>query len=211
MQAVIISHARHFIRMLSIALLLISSTSCSIFHGPVQKPAQQSAQYLLQEIDKQQLSSVEQLTTLFTAQNTQRALPKQTKKALKKHPAIAAELLLVMSKSDTPQQALIHHIEAQEKYQSDYIYVALALFPIDGYRLAEKLAASDRIESDVITTASLRAGFDPALIFPATAANEQEYRIVPLMESASITVYNQTQNTQATIQFKAQGDSEWQQ
>lgn len=210
MQAVIISHARHFIRMLSIALLLISSTSCSIFHGPVQKPAQQSAQYLLQEIDKQQLSSVEQLTTLFTAQNTQRALPKQTQKALKKHPAIAAELLLVMSKSDTPQQALIQHIEAQEKYQSDYIYVALALFPIDGYRLAEKLAASDRIESDVITTASLRAGFDPALIFPATAANEQEYRIVPLMESASITVYNQTQNTQATIQFKAQGDSEWQ-
>ncbi|MEI8649065.1 hypothetical protein P4S73_16170 [Paraglaciecola sp. Hal342] len=85
------------------------------------------------------------------------------------------------------------------------------MYPVDGYRLAEKLAASDKIDNETITTASLRAGFDPAIISPPTAANNDGYRIVPLMESASITLYNQTENASADIQFKAQNDAQWQQ
>jgi hypothetical protein len=159
---------------------------------------------------EQKLSSVQDVLTLVRAKSTQAHLPKQTRKALKRYPQIAADLLVTLSENDNNQQSIIRLIEQQTKRQNNYIYVALSLYPIHGYRLAEKLAASDKIDNETITTASLRAGLDPAIIFPATAANDEEYRIVPLMQSASITLYNQTQTTTADIQFKAVADNEWQ-
>lgn len=198
------------LRTLIFTLLLIVLTGCSTFHAPRIEPTQQAAQYFLQEMNKQRLTSAEQLLAFFKEQKTQKALPNQTKKALDKYPKIAATLLLAMNKGETPQQSVIQFIAHQKQNQGDYIYVALTLYPIDGYRLAEKLSESNEIESSTITTASLRAGFDPALIFPATSASDEEYRIVPLMESASITLYNQTENSSAEIQFKALDDTQWQ-
>ncbi len=191
-------------------VFILSVTGCSIFHAPERKPSEQPAPYLLESMKEQKLSSVQDVLTLVRAKSTQAHLPKQTRKALKRYPQIAADLLVTLSENDNNQQSIIRLIEQQTKRQNNYIYVALSLYPIHGYRLAEKLAASDKIDNETITTASLRAGLDPAIIFPATAANDEEYRIVPLMQSASITLYNQTQTTTADIQFKAVADNEWQ-
>ena len=210
MQAYLVQTSRHIVSIISLALLLITITSCSVFHAPVKEPAQQAAQYLLQKIDRQKLTSNAQIRSFIKDKTSVRPLPNNTKKALKKYPDIAADLLLAMSKSENPQQGAMQLITRQKKQQSNYVYVALTLFPIEGYRFAEKLSLSDHISNEAITTASLRAGFDPALIFPATAANDDDYRIVPLMQSASITLYNQTQTTTADIQFKAVADNEWQ-
>lgn len=211
MLANIYLNIRTISRISFVIYLLIGLTSCSIFYAPVKTVAQQPAQYLLGEIDKQHIETPKPLMAMLKTQKTRQALPKQTRKAVKKYPQIAANLLLAMKMSNPPQQAVLEYIDRHSEHQSDYIYVALTLFPIDGYRLAEKLSLNDKIENKVITTASLRAGFDPALIFPATAANADEYRIVPLMQSASITLYNQSENSAAEIQFKAQNDTQWQQ
>tara|TARA_R100000687_G_scaffold58694_4_gene47218 strand:+ start:1900 stop:4359 length:2460 start_codon:yes stop_codon:yes gene_type:complete len=160
---------------------------------------------------EQQVSSSEALLTLFKTKAVQSHLPKQTKKAFNKYPKIAADILLTLDKNAESQSSIIELIEQKKKKQNTYIYVVFTMYPVDGYRLAEKLAASDKIDNETITTASLRAGFDPAIISPPTAANNEGYRIVPLMESASITLYNQTENASAEIKFKAQNDTQWQQ
>ncbi|MBJ2135072.1 right-handed parallel beta-helix repeat-containing protein [Paraglaciecola chathamensis] len=174
-------------------------------------PTQQPAQFLLHKMHEQQVSSSQALLTLFKTKAVQSHLPKQTKKAVNKYPKIAADILLTLDKNAESQSSIIELIEQKKNKQNTYIYVALTMYPVDGYRLAEKLAASDKIDNEIITTASLRAGFDPAIISPPTAANNDGYRIVPLMESASITLYNQTENASAEIQFKAQNDTQWQQ
>lgn len=199
-----------FIRMLFVSLVILITTSCSIFHAPEKKPTQQPAQFLLHKMHEQQISSSEALLTLFKTKAVQSHLPKQTKKTVNKYPKIAADILLTLDKNAESQSSIIELIEQKKKKQNTYIYVVLTMYPVDGYRLAEKLAASDKIDDETITTASLRAGFDPAIISPPTAANNDGYRIVPLMESASITLYNQTENASADIQFKAQNDTQWQ-
>tara|TARA_R110000765_G_scaffold386026_1_gene477887 strand:- start:55 stop:2664 length:2610 start_codon:yes stop_codon:yes gene_type:complete len=200
----------HFIRRAVFSIyILISLTGCSIFYTAEKTVGKQPANFLLQEMDKQHLASPSQLFVLFKNPNTLKELPTQTKQALKKHPDIAADLLLAMNKSPEPQQNAMKLIENRKDNQREYIYVALTLYPIDGYRFADKLSLSDKITIENITTASLRAGFDPALIFPATAASDEDYRIVPLMQSASITLYNQTQYITADIQFKEQAGSDW--
>ena len=200
-----------FIRTLFVSLVILITTSCSIFHAPEKKPTQQPAQFLLHKMHEQQVSSSQALLTLFKTKAVQSHLPKQTKKAVNKYPKIAANILLTLDKNAESQSSIIELIEQKKKKQNTYIYVVLTMYPVDGYRLAEKLAASDKIDNETITTASLRAGFDPAIISPPTAANNDGYRIVPLMESASITLYNQTENASADIQFKAQNDTQWQQ
>ncbi|MDO6559201.1 right-handed parallel beta-helix repeat-containing protein [Paraglaciecola chathamensis] len=200
-----------FIRTLFVSLVILITTSCSIFHAPEKKPTQQPAQFLLHKMHEQQVSSSQALLTLFKTKAVQSHLPKQTKKAVNKYPKIAADILLTLDKNAESKSSIIELIEQKKKKQNTYIYVVLTMYPVDGYRLAEKLAASDKIDNETITTASLRAGFDPAIISPPTAANNDSYRIVPLMESASITLYNQTENASADIQFKAQNDTQWQQ
>ena len=190
-------------------VFILSVTSCSIFHAPEKKPSQRPAQFLLESMKEQKLSAAQDVITLIKTKSIQAQLPKQTRKALKRHPKIAADLLVTLSENANNQQSIIRLIEQQTKRQNNYIYVALSLYPIDGYRLAEKLAASDKIDNDTITTASLRAGLDPAIIFPPTAANDEEYRIVPLMQSASITLYNQTVYSSAEIHFKATEEDQW--
>ncbi|GAC23347.1 hypothetical protein GMES_1048 [Paraglaciecola mesophila KMM 241] len=174
------------------------------------QPVTQPATTLIKEIKAEQLFTETQVISMFSAQSTNETLPKSTQKALKTYPALAANLLITMSKNENIQQSIIEFIEKRRELQSEYIYVALTLYPIDGYRLAEKLALSNDIDNEIIKTASLRAGFDPALIFPATAAGDLDYRIVPLMESASITLYNQNEDSSAAIWFKAQSDAQWQ-
>jgi hypothetical protein len=212
MQAISFLSTRQTLLGLFIVMVLIVINGCAIFHAKTAIPKLPPADYLLAQVEQQGLSTHDELLALIKAKDTQRKLPKKTKQAFNKHPLIAADLLSAMSQSPAPQYAIISRIERLESpQQKNYIYVALTLFPIDSYRLAEELALSDSIDSEVVTTASLLAGLDPAFIFPPTASSDNEYRIVPLMESASITLYNQTEDASADVQFKATSESQWHQ
>tara|TARA_R110001583_G_scaffold73469_1_gene204407 strand:- start:8328 stop:10913 length:2586 start_codon:yes stop_codon:yes gene_type:complete len=209
MQIRTISKQHPRLRIIFLLFILFGSTSCSIFEAPTTDIAQQPSEYLLSEMYRQGIDTSEQLRDMLKTTKIHNALPQQTQAAIKEYPVITKDLLLAMSKQKNHQLAAIHYIEKHTAQPNNYIYVALSLFPIDGYRLAEKLSLSDKITEEHITTASLRAGFDPALIFTATASNDEGYRIVPLMQSASITLYNQTEDSTAEIKFKATDDNEW--
>lgn len=212
MQVITFHSTRQAMLGLLIVMLLIALSGCTIFHAKTATPKLPPAEYLLEKIEQQKLSTNNELLALIKANKTQKALTKKTNKAFKQHPQIAADLLTAMSQSHSPHQAVISLIDSlKSPQQENYIYVTLTLFPIDSYRLAEELALSDNIDTNVVTTASLLAGLDPAFIFPPTASSDDDYRIVPLMESASITLYNHTKDTSAEVKFKAQGDAQWQQ
>lgn len=212
MQVITFRLAHQLVHALLILLLLVAVNGCAIFEAQTTAPKLPPADYLLDKVKQQNLTTHDELFALIKAKDIQKNLPKKTNQAFKKHPVIAADLLSAMSQSRAPQQAIISLIERLESpQQKNYIYVALTLFPIDSYRLAEEFALSDNIDNEVVTTASLLAGLDPAFIFPPTASSDDEYRIVPLMESASITLYNQTEDASANIQFKAASDSQWHQ
>ena len=181
-------------------------SGCGIFHAPDKHPSSQPGQYLIQEINNRQLSTSKQLLSLFKETH---AFPNKTHEALTEYPLITANLLLSVINSHSPPSAMVDYIAEQNEQQEDTLYVALSLYPIDGRRLAEKLAKSQRVKKSIITTASLRAGFDPALLFPATAAG-QNIRITALFNSASITLFDQDESTQVDVLFRATNDEQWQ-
>ena len=162
MQIHVISKQHSRLRIIFLLFVLLGSTSCSIFEAPTTEIAQQPSEYLLSEMHRQGIDTSEQLRDMLRTTKIRNALPKQTRAALKEYPVITVDLLLAMSKQKNHQLAAIHYIEKHTAEPNNYIYVALSLFPIDGYRLAEKLSLSDKINEEHITTASLRAGFDPA-------------------------------------------------
>ena len=144
MQVITFHSTRQAMLGLLIVMLLIALNGCTIFHAKTATPKLPPAEYLLEKIEQQKLSTNDELLALIKANKTQKALPKKTNKAFKQHPQIAADLLSAMSQSHSSHQAVVNLVEPlKSPQQESYIYVALTLFPIDSYRLAEELALSD--------------------------------------------------------------------
>ena len=105
--------------------------------------------------------------------------------------------------------AIVELSESHATQTKEWITLALQLYPIDAYRIVEQLYADSAIKSETLESAALLAGLDPARIFPATASSNLSYRIVPLIHSASLTVYNQTEEANTRVWYKPSSTTQW--
>lgn len=97
----------------------------------------------------------------------------------------------------------------QPEKTSDFIELALRLFPSKKMQLIEDLKLEESIDEEEIMLAAIRSGTSPADISTPTASGDT-HRIVPLMHSASITLFDQDEDSTAEVRFKKVGENQWQ-
>ncbi len=119
-----------------------------------------------------------------------------------------ARILNEAQKSNVVQAVSSLCAEQPEK-AADFIELALRLFPSKKMLLVENLKLDHSIDEDAIMLAAIRSGISPADIAPPTASGET-HRIVPLIHSASITLFDQHEESTTKVRFKKVGESQWQ-
>lgn len=166
----------------------------------------QLGDYFIKEIKEQQLNNqsevVEMLQNpIFTSKKSNRFLIKNKQDI--------ATLLLEIIMYQNVTQAVIHLSETRAPKTEKWITLALQLYPIDAYRIVDQLYADSSIQSTKLQSAALLAGLNPARLFPATASSDADYRVVPLIHSASLTVYNQVEYANTQLWFKPSSTTDW--
>ncbi len=116
--------------------------------------------------------------------------------------------ILNKAKNSTIIQAVSSLCAEQPEKAADFIELALRLFPSKKMLLVENLKLDHSIDEDAIMLAAIRSGISPADITPPTASGET-HRIVPLIHSASITLFDQMQDSDTQLRYRKKGNSNW--
>ncbi|WP_233269081.1 right-handed parallel beta-helix repeat-containing protein [Paraglaciecola sp. L1A13] len=191
----------------TLIFMIISMIGCSRFHAPQKlSVTSQPGSYLISKIKEQQLNSQSEVVAML--QNPAFTSKKSNSFITKNRQNVASLLLEIMA-SQNVTQAVIHLSETEVSTTEKWVTLALQLYPIDAYRIVEQLYADSTIETTTLESAALLAGLNPARIFPATASSDTDYRIVPLIHSASLTVYNQNEDTKTRLWFKLNASTDW--
>lgn len=194
-------------RTLFAIFFVINVLGCSQFHAPQKiSTTDQIGSFLIQEVKAQQLSSRSEIIKLLD--NPAYSVKKSNRFLIKHKQNVAAFLLQIMH-SQSVTQAIVELSESHATQTKEWVTLALQLYPIDAYRIVEQLYADSAIKSATLESAALLAGLDPARIFPATASSNLDYRIVPLIHSASVTLYNQTEDSNTRVWFKPSSTTQW--
>tara|TARA_R110001599_G_scaffold122530_1_gene294572 strand:- start:27708 stop:30275 length:2568 start_codon:yes stop_codon:yes gene_type:complete len=194
-------------RTLFAIFLVLTMLGCSQFRAPQKiSTTDQIGSFLIHEVKAQQLSSRPEIVELL---DNPAYSVKKSNRFLIKHKQNVAALLLQIMHSQSVTLAIVELSESHATQTKEWITLALQLYPIDAYRIVEQLYADSAIKSETLESAALLAGLDPARIFPATASSNLSYRIVPLIHSASLTVYNQTEEANTRVWYKPSSTTQW--
>lgn len=90
-----------------------------------------------------------------------------------------------------------------------YTYLALALVANQQQQVVSQLRQAECFSEKLIVSAALEAGADPSHLLAAAAAGEFDYRITPLIRSASITLFNQSEDTSNQLYFREKSAEVW--
>ena len=138
----------------------------------------------------------------------QKKLEDDVLRLVKVYPDMSAYLFAEYARGVEPADAMKRGIEY--KYDTDaMLELTYLISPEDKIILTQNLYFSRVFEFDDIARAAVNAGLDPSQTLPATAAGTDTYRITPLIESASITIYNRKESDTAKVQYRKAGTDEW--
>jgi len=190
-----------------IICIILSLVSCAQFDTPERLAISgQPGDYFVKQIKDQKLESQKAIVAMLQQREYQ---SKNTKAYLANNASDTATLLQIISRSEDVSQAIIQLSKTPSDKTEKWIILALKLYPIDAYRIVEQLYADSLIVESTLESAALLAGLEPAKIFSATASSDLAYRVVPLIHSASLTVYNQEEEAKTRLWFKPSTSSEW--
>lgn len=187
--------------------MIMSLVSCAQFDA--QEPVTISGQpgdYFVKQIKEQKLNNQKDIVAML--QHPQYK-SKKTKTYLTKDVQETATLLKEIAGTQDISQAIVQLSKAKPNKTEKWLGLALKLFPIDAYRIVEQLSGDSTIEQALLESTALAAGLEPGKIFPPTASSDQDHRIVPLIHSASLTVYNQYEGVETKLWYKPSTSSEW--
>ena len=88
------------------------------------------------------------------------------------------------------------------------LHALLTIFPIDNYSIIRRVRKMDVIGNEQLLSAIVQAGLDPTLAMEITASG-LENTITPLIHSASITLYNQVEESTNDIKYRQVGAEVW--
>jgi hypothetical protein len=196
----------HFLVLASVLFVV----SCAQHKVATPNLGMQPGKLLLVKMQNEKVSGVEAISAWLKRQNK---LPDPAQNALQQYPYESALLLQAFSTksaSTSIDQALLTLLEQHKQDISALSYIALSLYPIDAYRLADLLKQQADIDEQTIIIASLQAGLDPSRFMQPTASRELDDVIVPLIHSASLTLFNQQASYTASVKFKPLNSPTWQ-
>ena len=166
----------------------------------------QPGDYFVKQITEQKLTNQQQIVAML--QHTQYQSPK-TKAYLTKDLQDTATLLKEISGTQDISQAIIQLSKVKPNKTEKWLGLAIKLFPIDAYRIVEQLSGESTIEQAIIESTALAAGLEPSRILPPTASSDLDHRIVPLIHSASLTVYNQYEGVETKLWYRPSTIDKW--
>ncbi|CAH0529070.1 hypothetical protein [Vibrio hippocampi] len=79
----------------------------------------------------------------------------------------------------------------------------------DKLLLTDNLLFIPTLDSDTIRDVAILSGVDPSYVTSATATGDISYRITPLLESVSLSLFNKTESDHASVQYRELGSDEW--
>jgi hypothetical protein len=192
-----------------LACMLIC-VSCAQYKTSTPSPGLQPGALLLAKMQDEKVSGVDRISSWL---KQQKKLPDTAQQAIQQYPQESAWLLQAFSTkgaNTSIDHALLTLLEQHNQHIGTLSYLALSLYPIDAYRLADLLTQQADIDEQTIIIASLQAGLDPSRFMQPTASRELDDVIVPLIHSASLTVFNQQASHTASVKFKTLDSSTWQ-
>lgn len=89
-----------------------------------------------------------------------------------------------------------------------YIELGLTLFPLLQKQIVDGLLLNETISEEEVLNAAISAGMDPYTTLPSTASGVDPI-VTPLIHSASITLFNQTESTENILQYRDEESDEW--
>ena len=116
--------------------------------------------------------------------------------------------LIVLAKQKGITQAVDQLASSQPERGVVFAELALNLFSQQRMQIIENLRLDSSLQEDEIISAALRTSLSPDEVAQPTASGV-EYEIVPLIQSASITLFNQDSSKEASVQYREEGSSEW--
>ncbi|RDV28171.1 right-handed parallel beta-helix repeat-containing protein [Alteromonas aestuariivivens] len=122
----------------------------------------------------------------------------------------AARLLISMLESQPLATALEQKFSDDPAHAMKYLRSAYSLFPIERYDVMHNAALAKKLLPKRMENLAASMYLDPSRAFPSPATSESDAFIQPLIESASVTIFNQPASAIAQIQFKADGAQHWQ-
>lgn len=116
--------------------------------------------------------------------------------------------LIVLAKEVGAAQATEAMISSQPERGAVFAELALRLFHSDRLQIIEHLRLDSTLSESAIIEAALNAKVPANKVAPPTAAGT-EYEIVPLINSASIVLFQQSSERTAFVAFKEKDKSDW--
>jgi hypothetical protein len=132
-----------------------------------------------------------------------------TPETLLKNKQITAQLLIDHFETKDFITALMKNVLISKKDAKDWLTVALVMNPEEYEKIRDAIGNIDIISNSEFEIAALSAGIERSQVITSTSSEASEYRITPLISSASITIYQQAQGTSAKIYFKRNSSQDW--
>ncbi|MCW8109510.1 right-handed parallel beta-helix repeat-containing protein [Alteromonas ponticola] len=168
----------------------------------------------LTKIEEQNLSTVVEIAALVQRMADANKYRRQLKALPDSAFKPAAELLIELRQGAGLNYAVEKLIARSSENTKGYVKAALVLFPIERYDLYRYLKKLPDINLQSLDTWAKQTDLYVPQAVNHSVANDAQRTIdvVPLIESANISVFNQNKNVKATVEYrKTHGDECWHQ
>ncbi|NVK56113.1 MAG: right-handed parallel beta-helix repeat-containing protein [Alteromonadaceae bacterium] len=118
--------------------------------------------------------------------------------------------LLYLGKKTSIKDAVTLLANEQPERAATFIEIALILFSDYQVELIDSLFLDGELDENELISAVISVGMEPSRWLPATASLGDNIKVVPLINSASITIYNREDSQQAKLRFKEANSDDWQ-
>ncbi|MCW8090394.1 right-handed parallel beta-helix repeat-containing protein [Alteromonas sp. ASW11-130] len=162
----------------------------------------------LTKIEEQNLVSVEEITALVERMAATKKYRQQLKPLPESAYQPAAELLNELRQRTALSYSVETLIARSPEKTKGYVKAGLVLFPVERYALYRHLKTLADINlSSLDSWASQTDLYIPqATTAPSASHPEKDIAVVPLIESANITVFNQNENVKAAVEYRETKD-----
>ena len=164
----------------------------------------------LQRMHEQALSSPQQVAELVTTMMNEDTYKRMFSRLKKNEVTEAADVLLALQDGQALDTFLKQQAGAHDA--KSLVRAAMVLFPLDRYDLYRTLQANPQLDQKALKKWASSTGLMTQPMYAKSMTEGKAIFVEPLIESASITLPNQTKQASATVEYRVKGsaDDKWQ-
>lgn len=164
----------------------------------------------LQRMNEQALSSPQQVAELVTTMMNEDTYKRMFSRLKKNEVTEAADVLLALQDGQALDTFLKQQADAHDA--KSLVRAAMVLFPLDRYDLYRTLQANPQFDQKALKKWASSTGLMTQPMYAKSMTEGKAIFVEPLIESASITLPNQTKQASATVEYRIKGsaDDKWQ-